>query len=83
MRDSDMTRFPSLGAKQLLRVLQRSPLNYVIKRQSGSHRRLEAEGRQTLTFAYHDGVTVAPGAVRKVLVKDVGLTEQEALDLLK
>lgn len=56
MQDSAMTRFPSLGAKQLLRVLQRSPLNYV---------------------------TVAPGAVRKVLVKDVGLTEQEALDLLK
>lgn len=63
-------------------MLQRSPLNYAITRQNGSHRRLEAEGRQPLTFAYHDGVTVPPGAVRKVL-KDAGLTEQEALELLK
>lgn len=74
--------FPSLKAKQLLRILEGAPLNYMVHRQKGSHRILRAPGRQQITFAYHGGVTVPPGAVRKVLVKDAGLSEDEALGLL-
>jgi hypothetical protein len=33
-------------------------------------------------FSYQDGATVAAGAVRKILVNDVGLSEEEALKLL-
>jgi predicted RNA binding protein YcfA (HicA-like mRNA interferase family) len=64
----------------LLAVLARPPLRYRVVRQTGSHRRLEsAAGCPPLTFAWHDGVTVAPGMVRKLLVKKVGLSVQEAL----
>jgi len=42
--------FPSLKARAMLAVLQRR-LGYEIERQSGSHRRLFAEGRPKLTFA--------------------------------
>lgn len=35
-----------------------------------------------VTFSYHDGATVPPGVVRKILVKDVGLTEEEAVRLV-
>ena len=48
-------QFPSLKAKQLLAVLQREPLSYKVARQSGSHRRLEAPGRPSFSFARNLG----------------------------
>jgi predicted RNA binding protein YcfA (HicA-like mRNA interferase family) len=77
-----MGQFPTMKAKRLLAVLEREPLNYRVSRQSGSHRRMEAPGRPPLTFAFHDKATVPSGLVRKVLVRDVGLAEDEARKLL-
>jgi predicted RNA binding protein YcfA (HicA-like mRNA interferase family) len=77
-----MPQFPSLKARQLLRVLMAEPLNYRTTRQSGSHRRLQADGRPALTWAFHDARTLAPSEVRRVLMKRVGLAEDEALRLL-
>ncbi len=75
--------FPSLKASDLLSILQRLPFDYRVVRQKGSHRRLESpNGYPPLTFAFHDGDSLPPGAVRKVLCKDVGLTEEEALKLV-
>lgn len=75
-------QFPSLKAKRLLAVLQREPLNYKVTRQSGSHRRLEAPGRPSFSFAFHDSATIKPSLVRKILTKDIGLAEDEARKLL-
>lgn len=77
-----MSQFPTMKAKRLLAVLEREPLNYRVSRQSGSHRRMEAPNRPPLTFAFHDKATVPSGLVRKVLVRDVGLAEDEARKLL-
>lgn len=77
-----MSQFPSVKAKQLLATLEREPLNYEVVRQSGSHRRMEAPGRPSFTFAFHDKATIKPALVRKILVKDVGLAEDEARKLL-
>jgi predicted RNA binding protein YcfA (HicA-like mRNA interferase family) len=78
------TVFPSMKARQLLTVLTRPPMRYRVVRQVGSHRRPEsAAGYPPLTFAWHDGVTIAPGLVRKVLVRQVGLSVQEALRCLR
>lgn len=76
--------FPSMKAQQLMAVLTRAPLHYRVVRQRGtSHRRLESTaGYPPLTFSWHDGATIAPGLVRKTLVKDVGLTVEEALRLV-
>ncbi len=72
-----------MRAPELLAILTREPLNYRIVRQRGSHRRLESDsGYPPLGFAWHDGVTIPPGLVRKVLTKDVGLPTEEALRLL-
>jgi predicted RNA binding protein YcfA (HicA-like mRNA interferase family) len=75
-------QFPSLKSRQLLSILNAKPLRYRIVRQNGSHRRLEAEGRPPLTFAFHDGVTIPGGMVRKILVDQVGLDADEARRLL-
>lgn len=74
--------FPSLKAREMLAVLQRE-LGYRVERQSGSHRRLVAEGRPPLTFAFHDSESLGPGEVRDVLVKQVGLDRDEALRLVR
>lgn len=66
----------------LLRILEGPPLNYTVERATGSHRKLVAAGRPPLFFAFHDRADVPPGLVRKILVKDVGLSVDEAEDLL-
>jgi predicted RNA binding protein YcfA (HicA-like mRNA interferase family) len=73
-----------MQARRLLAVLTRPPLRYRVVRQAGSHRRLVSDaGYPPVTFAWHDGATIAPGVVRDVLVKDVGLSVQEALGCLR
>jgi predicted RNA binding protein YcfA (HicA-like mRNA interferase family) len=75
--------FPSMDARRLLRVLMREPLAYRVLRQNGSHRWLVSDaGYPAFTFAYHDRRTVSGLAVRKVLMRDVGLTEAQALSIL-
>ena len=63
-------------------MLSRKPLGYRVVRQVGSHRRLEAPGLPPLILAFHDRATIAPGLVRKILVEDVGLAEDDARRLL-
>jgi predicted RNA binding protein YcfA (HicA-like mRNA interferase family) len=70
-----------MKAPRLLRVLTSEPLNYVEVRRSGSHRRLKAAGRPPITWAYHDRRELSPTEVRRVLVNQVGLAEDEALGL--
>jgi predicted RNA binding protein YcfA (HicA-like mRNA interferase family) len=66
----------------MLAVLQRE-LGYEVVRQRGSHRRLEAEGRPPLTFAFHPGDSLSPGEVRDILVKQAGLKQDEALRVVR
>ena len=73
-----------MKARQLLDVLARPPLRYRVVRQTGSHRRLRsADGYPPLTFAWHDRADIPPGVVRTVLVRQVGLSVQEALQCLR
>jgi predicted RNA binding protein YcfA (HicA-like mRNA interferase family) len=74
--------FPSMKAKRLLAVLERQPLNYKVVRRSGPHRRMESPGHPPLTFAFHDGATIPAGLVRKILIRDFGLDEEDARKLL-
>jgi predicted RNA binding protein YcfA (HicA-like mRNA interferase family) len=74
--------FPSLRARAMLAVLQ-GKLGYEIERQRGSHRRLVTEGRPPLTYAFHDSESLSPGVVRDILVKQVGLSHDEALKVVK
>jgi predicted RNA binding protein YcfA (HicA-like mRNA interferase family) len=77
-----MNPFPSMKAKRLLAALERQPLSYEVVRRSGSHRRMQSPSYPPLTFAFHDSATIPGGLVRKILVKDVGLDEEQARKLL-
>jgi predicted RNA binding protein YcfA (HicA-like mRNA interferase family) len=72
-----------MRASRLLAVLVREPLAYLV-RQRGSHRRLVSNrGYRPITFAFHDRVTLPPGVVRDVLVRQVGMDEASALEVVK
>ncbi len=75
--------YPSLKARELRRILEREPLSYVAVRSKGSHVKLVSpKGYGELLFAFHDGQNLPPGLVRNILVKQVGLNDDEALALL-
>jgi len=75
-------RFPALKAPRFLAVLLRRPLSYEIVSQTGSHRHLKSPNYPDLDFCWHDNQTLPGGLVRRILMKRVGLTEQEARKLL-
>ncbi len=75
--------YPSLKARKFLAILQREPLAYEIVRQDGSHRKLESRnGFPPLGFAFHDRATVPPGLIRRYLEREIGLSRDEARDVL-
>ncbi|NTW41769.1 MAG: addiction module toxin, HicA family [Cellulomonadaceae bacterium] len=78
-----MPQFPSMKAQALQRLLEREPLGYAVARRKGSHKVLRASDYPQLLFSYHDGATVPPGVVRKILTQDIGLTDEQAWELLK
>jgi predicted RNA binding protein YcfA (HicA-like mRNA interferase family) len=72
-----------MKARRFLRILRRKPLEYRVVRQQGSHRSLESpNGYPDLRFSFHDNVELGPTIIRKILVNDVGLTEDEAAEIL-
>jgi len=71
-----------MKAKRLLASLERKPLNYRVARQAGSHRWLLSPDYPPLLFAFHDSATIRPHIVRQILLRDVGLAEEEARKLL-
>lgn len=76
-----MAQFPAVKVRALLAALTNDPLGYRITRQAGSHRRLEAPGRPPLTIAFHS--QEVPGfLVRRILVNEVGLSVEEALEVI-
>lgn len=74
------SRFPALKAREVLRLLAR--VGYKQDRRRGSHRKLVADGRLPIGFAFHDKDEVPPRALRRMLVERAGLTDEEVEDLL-
>jgi predicted RNA binding protein YcfA (HicA-like mRNA interferase family) len=73
-----------MKARRLRTLLERE-LGYVLVsgRGKGSHRRLEAPGRPGLWFAFHDGDEVGGAMIRTILVRQVGLTLDEAKEVVR
>jgi predicted RNA binding protein YcfA (HicA-like mRNA interferase family) len=72
-----------MKARQMLRVLMGPVLQYEVNNQRGSHRKLVSRaGYPPLLFSSHDGETLGPVLVRKILISDVGLSEEKAKEVL-
>ncbi|WP_087874114.1 type II toxin-antitoxin system HicA family toxin [Arthrobacter globiformis] len=74
--------FPSMDPKKLRRLIGR--LGYTPSGNGkGSHERLECPGRPPLTWGFHAGKEIAGGLVKQILMKQIGLTKEEALEVLR
>lgn len=74
--------FPSMDAKKLRRIVTR--LGYVSSGNGkGSHEKLECPGRPPLIWAFHAGKEIAGGLVKQVLMKQAGLTKEQALEAVR
>lgn len=72
--------YPSKKGGDVLRLLR--SLGYRVERSRGSHHRLVAPDRPPLVFAFHRGATVPPRALRHILEREIGLSEDEIAKLL-
>jgi hypothetical protein len=77
-----MRKFPSIKAARLYRILTFEPLNYILKSQSGSHRKLVCEERKTINFSWHDRDEISGWKVRQLLMDYARLSEIEALEVI-
>ena len=78
-----MKKFKSLKAAIFYRLLTSNPLNYRLeKSKGGSHRKLVADGRKSITFYWHDSVEISGYVIRNILVKEALLSEEEAYELV-
>jgi predicted RNA binding protein YcfA (HicA-like mRNA interferase family) len=66
--------FPSTKARRVLAALERT--GWKIKRQTGSHRTLQKEGRPDFVFAFHDADEIGPRMLSR-LAKQTGLKPDE------
>lgn len=67
--------WPSMKSKKARAYLR--ALGYRETRRSGSHCILECEGRPRVVYARHDKVTLSPGEVRSLFLRDVKLSSDE------
>jgi predicted RNA binding protein YcfA (HicA-like mRNA interferase family) len=77
-----LAQFPSMRGRELYRHLARAPLSYredPARSREGSHKTLVSADYPDLHLAFHDRAEIAPGLVRKILTRDVGLSQEEAL----
>jgi predicted RNA binding protein YcfA (HicA-like mRNA interferase family) len=74
--------FPAMKVRAFLALLAAEPLGYRIVTQTGSHRVMEAPNRRSLVVAFH-GREIPGYLVRRILVVDVGLSVEEALEVIR
>ena len=72
-----------MKTKEFIKCLCRFPLCYKIHRQRGSHRILKSPSYPDLRIGYHDTAEVSSSFVRNLLMKEVGLSEKMAREIIK
>ncbi|MDQ0923090.1 putative RNA binding protein YcfA (HicA-like mRNA interferase family) [Pseudarthrobacter sp. W1I19] len=74
--------YPSMDVKKLRRLLEK--LGYsATGNGKGSHETLEHEKYPPLTFSGHTSKEISGGLVKKILRKDVGLSDEQAKEVLR
>jgi predicted RNA binding protein YcfA (HicA-like mRNA interferase family) len=76
------SEYPSLKPAQLLRLLREIGFEIEPGSRGGGSHLWVTNGEVRLRWAFHKGATIPPGLVRKILTKDIGLTDDEVKQLL-
>jgi predicted RNA binding protein YcfA (HicA-like mRNA interferase family) len=69
-----MSSWPAAKAQRVLGALLRT--GWTVKRQTGSHRVLQRQGRPDYVFAFHDGDEIGPRMLARI-ARHTGLTPDD------
>ena len=69
-----MSTWKSTKAKRVYAALTRT--GWTLKKQVGSHKKLEKTGWRNFTFCFHDKEEIGPAALAKI-AKDTGLRPED------
>ena len=76
-----MPRFAQIKARDLIKVVR--ALGFKFRAQSGSHAvYVHSDGRKT-TISIHPSEAIGVGLLTKIVKKDLGITKEEFIGLLK
>ena len=76
-----MSKLPQVKARDLIKVVTK--LGFEFRDQSGSHAiYIHSDGRKT-TIAIHPAETIGVGLLTKIIKKDLQITKNEFVKLLK
>jgi predicted RNA binding protein YcfA (HicA-like mRNA interferase family) len=67
-------RWPATKAKRVYSALLK--IGWILKKQVGSHRKLQRVGWNNFTFCFHDNEEIGPAALSKI-GKDTGLQPED------
>ena len=69
-----MSIWRATKAKRVYAALMR--IGWTLRKQVGSHRKLQRSGWPNFTFCFHDGEEIGPAALSKI-AKDTGLRPED------
>ncbi len=72
-----------MKSKQVLRLLLSNRFDYEIVRQRGSHRTLRSPRFPRIIYSYHDDKELSSGELRTLFCNTIGLTLNQALEVLR
>ena len=72
-----------MKARKLRKLLRGLGYHRVPGRGHGSHELLRADGYSDILFAFHSKDDVPGGLIRNILVKQVGMTREEAEEAVR
>ena len=76
-----MPKLPRLTGKELAKIIEK--FGFVHSHTTGSHMVYKhPDGRKT-TIPHHSGEEIGPGLLTKIIKKDVGITREEFLEVIK
>ncbi|MBI2085437.1 MAG: type II toxin-antitoxin system HicA family toxin [Candidatus Aenigmarchaeota archaeon] len=76
-----MAKLPRLTGKRLGEIISR--IGFVFDHQTGSHLVYRHSDGRTVVIPYHSGEEIGPGLLNKIIKKDLGLTRNQFLRMLK
>ena len=76
-----MKKLPRLTGRELGKIAER--LGFVFDHQRGSHLFYKHPDGRVVVIPYHSGEEIGPGLLNKIIKKDLRMSREEFLKLLK
>jgi len=76
-----MTKLPRLTGRELGKIIKK--LGFMFDHKRGSHLVYNHSDGRVTVIPHHSGEKIGPGLLNKIIKKDLGITREEFLKLLK